>query len=429
MSPPSHDPPGAAARGADRCRACRRRRRAGRGRPTTERIGRPPATPRTSPDRIPRRPTGAPPPAKARKRRAPTPVPVRCAGPWSSRKQAARRRSSESAGIWPSAMSRSASVISRPSRPMARTRGRAIAVSVAPVAPASDAARMAIGTTAEGRPRGDEHSGQRRHRNLRSGPPSRGHASGARRAGGSRSPEVGDRRRRQQLERHDGGDRRRIREDDADSRALRARARGRASPTPEIGASARLAARSSRSRTTTSSRRPTGSPRSPRRSIAGTRMASAAGSFPRWEAAPPRWLAENESLLARLAIMDFEPSGLLALPLGPSHRSGARTWPFAARPWREVGEFDPRLGVVGKKLYRAKRADLIQRALELGLKIAYDPALTVFHRIGPDRVAEGVFSKAVLRRRPGPGARDAARRRALLSWRAAAALPPPVERR
>ncbi len=150
--------------------------------------------------------------------------------------------------------------------------------------------------------------------------------------------------------------------------------------------------------------------------------------LPKWEATPPRWLTENWNLMARLAIMDFETGQLLSLPIGPKPQVWGANMAFRREALQKVGDFDPRLGVVGKKLYRGEEDDLIRRALRLGLKIAYDPALRVFHRIGPDR-AKSVLPEVVLRRRRRPGAGDPARRRGLPLRRAAAPLPAPPERR
>ena len=77
VSAPSHDAARVAGRGSGPRRARRRRRRAGRVRPTTERTGRPPATRRRRSGRIPRPPSGARHPARDRRRRAPRPG--RCA--------------------------------------------------------------------------------------------------------------------------------------------------------------------------------------------------------------------------------------------------------------------------------------------------------------------------------------------------------------
>jgi glycosyltransferase involved in cell wall biosynthesis len=115
--------------------------------------------------------------------------------------------------------------------------------------------------------------------------------------------------------------------------------------------------------------------------------------LPRWEAAPPRWLVENRRLLRRLAIMDFEGSRLLALPLEPQPQVWGANMAFRRELFDRVGEFDPRLGVVGRKLFRGEESDLIHRAMELELRIAYDAALTVFHRIGSDRMRKSYFRR------------------------------------
>jgi len=115
--------------------------------------------------------------------------------------------------------------------------------------------------------------------------------------------------------------------------------------------------------------------------------------LPRWEAAPPRWLSGNRGLLDRLAIMDYEGSGLLALPLGPQPQVWGANMAFRRELFDRVGDFDTRLGIVGTKLFRDEETDLINRALRLGLKIAYDSTITVFHRIGTDRMQKAYFRK------------------------------------
>jgi len=115
--------------------------------------------------------------------------------------------------------------------------------------------------------------------------------------------------------------------------------------------------------------------------------------LPRWSAAPPRWLTDNRRLLNRLAIMDFEASRLLALPLEPRPQVWGANMAFRRELFEKVGGFDPRLGIVGTKLFRGEETDLVSRALECGLRIAYDPVLTVFHRIGPHRMRKAYFRK------------------------------------
>ena len=151
--------------------------------------------------------------------------------------------------------------------------------------------------------------------------------------------------------------------------------------------------------------------------------------LPKWEAAPPRWLTENWNLLARLAIMDFETGQLLSLPIGPKPQVWGANMAFRREALQKVGDFDPRLGVVGKKLYRGEEDDLIRRALRLGLKIAYDPALTVFHRIGPDRVRKAYFRKLFFDAGEGRALVTPPDGAALPLRRAAAPLPAPAERR
>jgi len=114
---------------------------------------------------------------------------------------------------------------------------------------------------------------------------------------------------------------------------------------------------------------------------------------PKWEAEPPRWLTGNENLMARLAIMEDERSKTLALPIIGKPQVWGPNMAFRRDVFEKVGDFDPRRGVVGKKLFRDEETDFVRRALGRGLKIVYEPSLRVFHRIGPDRLRKRYFRK------------------------------------
>jgi glycosyltransferase involved in cell wall biosynthesis len=118
--------------------------------------------------------------------------------------------------------------------------------------------------------------------------------------------------------------------------------------------------------------------------------------LPRWEASPPSWITGNWRLLRRLSIMDFDQSRLLALPLQRNPQVWGANMAFRREVFDRVGGFDPRLGLIGPKLFRSEESDLIDRALRLGLRIAYDPALTVYHRIGSDRMQKSYFRRLAL---------------------------------
>jgi glycosyltransferase involved in cell wall biosynthesis len=115
--------------------------------------------------------------------------------------------------------------------------------------------------------------------------------------------------------------------------------------------------------------------------------------LPQWEALPPRWLTENGRLLSRLSIMDFEGNRLLALPQSRQPQVWGANMAFRRELFDRVGGFDPRRGMDGPRLFRGEECDLIDRALKLGLKIAYDGSLTVYHRIGPDRMQKAYFRR------------------------------------
>jgi GT2 family glycosyltransferase len=117
--------------------------------------------------------------------------------------------------------------------------------------------------------------------------------------------------------------------------------------------------------------------------------------LPRWEGDPPRWLTESRHLLNRLAIMDSPESRLLALPLNAPPYVWGANMAFRRELFETIGGFDPRRGIVGSKLSRGEEVDLIHRAIAADLRVAYDPSLTVYHRIGPDRLRKSYFRRLV----------------------------------
>ena len=115
--------------------------------------------------------------------------------------------------------------------------------------------------------------------------------------------------------------------------------------------------------------------------------------LPRWEASPPGWITGNWRHLRRLSIMDFDEGRRLAIPLEREPQVWGANMALRRELFDRVGGFDPRLGMIGRRLFRSEESDLIERALRLGLTIAYDPALIVHHRIGTDRMRESYFRR------------------------------------
>ncbi len=146
--------------------------------------------------------------------------------------------------------------------------------------------------------------------------------------------------------------------------------------------------------------------------------------LPRFEGpAPPAWLTGNRRLMRQLALMDWEGSGPLALPLAPNPQVWGANMAFLRGVFDRAGEFDARRGVSGRRLFRGEEADLIERALRLGMRIVYDASLTVHHRIGPDRMRKAYFRRLAFddgvgeARAAASATRSSARREALSELR------------
>lgn len=115
--------------------------------------------------------------------------------------------------------------------------------------------------------------------------------------------------------------------------------------------------------------------------------------LPRWEGRPPRWLIQNPRLLSHLAIMDAGESSVLVFPMKGRTQVWGANMAFRRELLEAIGGFDTGLGAVGGRLFRGEDVDLINRALQRGSKIVYDPAVTVFHRVGYERMRKVYFRK------------------------------------
>jgi glycosyltransferase involved in cell wall biosynthesis len=116
--------------------------------------------------------------------------------------------------------------------------------------------------------------------------------------------------------------------------------------------------------------------------------------LPRWEATPPpTWLTSNQHLMDRLAIMDYPNRCVLSYPMRGRPQVWGANMAFRREVFERVGGFDHQRGIVGRKLYRGEEVELINRALQHGCRIVYDPAVTVLHRIGRSRMRKGYFRK------------------------------------
>jgi GT2 family glycosyltransferase len=68
---------------------------------------------------------------------------------------------------------------------------------------------------------------------------------------------------------------------------------------------------------------------------------------------------------------------------------------FRRELFERIAGFDPRFGGVGTRLFRGEELELINRALQRSLKIVYDPAVMVLHRIGAERTRRPYFRKLI----------------------------------
>lgn len=117
--------------------------------------------------------------------------------------------------------------------------------------------------------------------------------------------------------------------------------------------------------------------------------------LPRWETEPPPWLLKSTRLLDCLAIMDFDRPVMLHVPGGGRPQVWGANMVYRRSALLTLGGFDTRLGPVGGRRYCDEDVDIVRRMLQSGRAMAYDPALTVFHRVPRARLRHAYFRQVM----------------------------------
>jgi GT2 family glycosyltransferase len=130
--------------------------------------------------------------------------------------------------------------------------------------------------------------------------------------------------------------------------------------------------------------------------------------LPRWETPPPRWLAGNRQLQQYcFAILDHAESCELTYPVQGRGQIWGSNMAFRREVFDDVGYFDTGLGRSGDRLYRGGEEQLfVNRALQHGWRMVYDPSVAVYHRIGADRLRKGYLRKFFLHHGEGHARAD-----------------------
>jgi glucosyl-dolichyl phosphate glucuronosyltransferase len=129
--------------------------------------------------------------------------------------------------------------------------------------------------------------------------------------------------------------------------------------------------------------------------VLDTREADGAGGriLPRWEVEPPSWLLGSQQLLDCLAIMEFDKPAMLPIAPGRHPQVWGANMVFRRQALVALGGFDTRLGPVGSRRFCEEDCDIVRRMLAAGRSVAYDPALTVFHRVPRARLKRAYFRR------------------------------------
>jgi glycosyltransferase involved in cell wall biosynthesis len=117
--------------------------------------------------------------------------------------------------------------------------------------------------------------------------------------------------------------------------------------------------------------------------------------LPAWAGPPPCWLKEERHFLDTLALLTDTDVRHVTLDGAWEQEHGIRVWganmSFTRDAFERVGGFDVAMGPRGEKKYSHEDIDFVRRVLGAGFRVFYDPAPTVYHWIGPDRMRRAFF--------------------------------------
>jgi glucosyl-dolichyl phosphate glucuronosyltransferase len=121
--------------------------------------------------------------------------------------------------------------------------------------------------------------------------------------------------------------------------------------------------------------------------------------LPAWLESPPAWLAQR-SFHGLLTIMDHPTAAEIVNAHSVPSVWGANM-AFRREVFDKVGVFDTRRGLQGRRRYGGEDTELVGRALAAGCRVAYDPELVVWHRIGRERMRLRYLSRVYFERAEG----------------------------
>jgi len=117
----------------------------------------------------------------------------------------------------------------------------------------------------------------------------------------------------------------------------------------------------------------------------------------KWPVPPPRWLAGNADAQQNLGLMDFGRPQAIAAPVRGLPAVWGGNMGFRRAVLESLGGFDTTLGPVGDKHALSEDVDVVQRAVQKGWKVMYDPSLLVWHTVAPERMHKAYFRKWAFR--------------------------------
>ena len=108
---------------------------------------------------------------------------------------------------------------------------------------------------------------------------------------------------------------------------------------------------------------------------------------PHWESRPPSWIENSVRVKGHCyGVMEFSETRTLSFPMTGTPQVWGSSMAFRREALGAVEPFNPLRGVTGQRLWRGEEVEVLNRLLEQGRRVVYDPRIVVWHQISARRM-------------------------------------------
>ena len=108
---------------------------------------------------------------------------------------------------------------------------------------------------------------------------------------------------------------------------------------------------------------------------------------PLWQSRPPSWIENSVRVKGHCyGVMEFPEARRLSFPMTGLPQIWGSSMAFRREALGAAEPFNPLRGVTGARLWRGEEVEVLNRLLEQGRRVVYDPRIVVWHEIPVGRM-------------------------------------------